>query len=64
MLLLVKDDPNLSWLGLVADMLKSLSTSLTENYCNGADQLGPILQVTQAAQQAGVVLRRNHCAES
>lgn len=49
---------NLSELGAVADMLESLSGSLQSNSSEPATQLGHIIHVINAAQQAGVVVGR------
>jgi hypothetical protein len=44
--------------GAVADMLESLSGSLQSNSSEPATQLGHIIHVINAAQQAGVVVGR------
>ena len=49
---------NLSELGSVADMLESLAGSLQANSLEPATQLGHIIHVINAAQQAGVVVGR------
>ena len=53
------DVPQLSELGSVADMLESVSTALMGNQGEPAtNQLGHIIHVISAAQQAGVVVGR------
>ena len=49
-------DAVLHKLGAVADMLETLSTTLTGNPREPANQLGHIIHVLSAAQQAGVVV--------
>jgi hypothetical protein len=54
-----EDGPqNLSELGNVADMLENLAGSLQGNSLEPATQLGHIIHVINAAQQAGVVVGR------
>lgn len=54
-----EDEPVLHKLGAVADMLESLSGTLTGNPREPANQLGHIIHVLSAAQQAGVVVGSN-----
>lgn len=51
--------PQLSELGSVADMLESLSSVLMGNQGEPTNQLGHIIHVISAAQQAGVVVGRS-----
>ena len=53
-----EDAPQLSEVGAVADMLENLSTVLMGNPSETTNQLGHIIHVISAAQQAGVVVGR------